>query len=287
MSKLLRLFVQVDWADPDIEGYVTELMNNRSVCVRNLPRNVPEFQIRDFFNSLSSGQVENILRTAGYVLITFITPEAAKTVMEVGGALEVGGARIHLSWWLDRDVYSSQPRPAGKPGSQPARQQASQPAVVQPPALNVQEMIGPVEKLHQVSMSQGWGVPQYSCASYLDSSNQQLYQYSVMVPAVPNTLIPGEANQDRQLAMLNCACAALQGIARETQRRFSSENTPSSLSSLTRLQGPHLQSVAPNTASASVLTSQGVAGLNQRPRKAGNKARKGGAAHKKLQARYH
>ena len=74
MSKLLRLFVQVDWADPDIEGYVTELMNNRSVCVRNLPRNVPEFQIRDFFNSLSSGQVEKTLRTSSYVLVTFLSP---------------------------------------------------------------------------------------------------------------------------------------------------------------------------------------------------------------------
>ena len=78
--------MQVDWADPDIEGYVTELMKNRNLCVRNLPRNAPEFRIRDFFNSLSSGQVENILRTSGYVLITFLTPEAAKTVMEVGGA---------------------------------------------------------------------------------------------------------------------------------------------------------------------------------------------------------
>ena len=66
--------VQVDWADPDIEGYVTELMNNRNVCVRNLPRSVQDFQIRDFFNSLSSGQVENILRTSGYVLVTFLSP---------------------------------------------------------------------------------------------------------------------------------------------------------------------------------------------------------------------
>ena len=269
--------MQVDWADPDIEGYVTELMNNRSVCVRNLPRNVPEFQVRDFFNSLSSGQVENIVRTTGYVLITFLTPEAAKTVMEVGGALEVGGVRVHLSWWLDREVYSSQPRQAGKPGSQTVRQRASQPPV---PAGSGQEMIGPVEKLHQVSLGQGWGVPQYSCASYLDINNQQLYQYSVMVPAVPNTLIPGEASQDRQLAMMNCACAALQGIARETQRRFSSENCPASLSSL---QGPHLQSAPAN--STTVLTSQQVAGLNQRQRRAGNKARKGGAAQKKLQAR--
>ena len=98
------MFLQVDWADPDIEGYVTELMNNRDVCVRNLPRNVPDTQIRDFFNSLSSGLVENILRTPGYVRITFLTPEAAKTVMELGGALEVGGVRVQLSWWLDRDV---------------------------------------------------------------------------------------------------------------------------------------------------------------------------------------
>ena len=245
--------------------------------MRNLPRNVPEFQIRDFFNSLSSGQVENIVRTTGYVLITFLTPEAAKTVMEVGGALEVGGVRVHLSWWLDREVYSSQPRQAGKPGSQTVRQRASQPPVA---AGSGQEMIGPVEKLHQVSLGQGWGVPQYSCASYLDINNQQLYQYSVMVPAVPNTLIPGEASQDRQLAMMNCACAALQGIARETQRRFSSEN---SLTSLSSLQGPQLQSAPAN--STTVLTSQQVAGLNQRQRRAGNKARKGGAAQKKLQAR--
>ena len=40
--------LQVDWADPDIEGYVTELMNNRNVCVKYLPRNVQEYQIRDF-----------------------------------------------------------------------------------------------------------------------------------------------------------------------------------------------------------------------------------------------
>ena len=66
--------MQVDWADPDIEGYVTELINNRNVCVRNLPRNVQDFQIRDFFNSLTSGQVENIIRTAGYVLVTFLSP---------------------------------------------------------------------------------------------------------------------------------------------------------------------------------------------------------------------
>ena len=150
-----------------------------------------------------------------------------------------------------------------------------------------EEMTGPVEKLHQVSLSQGWGIPRYSCSSCLDSSNQQLYQYSVMVPAVPNTSIPGEANHDRQLAMFNCACAALQGIARETERKFSSEN------SLTSLQEPHLQSAAATTwatvtaTTATVLSSQEFPGLEQRQSRGGNKARKGGAARKKLQARLH
>ena len=202
--------------------------------------------------------------------------EAAKTVMEVGGSLEVGGARIHLSWWLDRDVYSSQPRPAVKS----VRRTVSQPPVS---SSEGEEMMGPVDKLLQVSLSQGWGVPQYSCSSYLDTTNQQMYQYSVMVPAVPNSSIPGDVSEDRQVAMMNCACAALLGIARETQRKFSSEN------SLTSLQGPLLQSAAPNTATntATVLSSQEVPGLDQRQRRGGNKARKGGAARKKLQARQH
>ena len=275
--------MQVDWADPDIEGYVTELMNNRKVCVRNLPRNVPDFQIRDFFNSLTSGQVENILRTAAYVLLTFLSPEAAKTVMEVGGSLEVRGVRIHLSWWLDRDVYSSQPRPVAKS----VRRTVSQPpGPGQPPVSSEgEEMMGPVEKLQQVSLSQGWGIPQYSCSSYLDTNNQQMYQYSVMVPAVPNTSIPGEVSEDRQLAMMNCACAALLGIAKETQRTLSGEN------SLTSLQGPLLQSAAANTnttaSTATVLSSQEVTGLDQRQRRDGNKARKGWAARKKLQAKHH
>ena len=278
-------------------------MTNRKVCVRNLPRNVPDYQIRDFFNSLTSGQVENILRTAGYVLITFLSPEAAKTVMEMSGSLEVRGARVHLSWWLDREVYSSQPRPApaktgGRSVKQTVRQPPSgqppvgrpsvgQPPMSKPPMAGVQqgEMMGPVEKLQEVSLSQGWGVPQYSCSSYLDNSNQELSQYSVMVPAFPNTSISGEASHDRQLAMMNCACAALQGIVREIEKKFSSEN------SLTSLQEPHLQSAAVNTwataTTASVLSSQEVPGLDQRQRRGANKARKGGAAPKKLQARQH
>ena len=143
-------------------------------------------------------------------------------------------------------------------------------------------MIGPVEKLHEVSLGQGWGIPQYTCSSYLDVNNQQLYQYSVSVPAVPNSFIPGEVSEDRQVAMMNCACAALQGIATETQRKFSSEN------SLTRLQGPHLEAAATNTtATARLLTSQEESGINQRQGRAANKSRRGGGDRKKLQARHH
>ena len=151
---------------------------------------------------------------------------------------------------------------------------------VQPPEFRVQqveEMIGPVEKLHEVSLGQGWGIPQYSCSSFLDLNNQQLYQYSVSVPAVPNSFIPGEVSEDRQVAMMNCACAALQGIATETQRKFSTEN------SLTRLQGSHLQA-AP---AANLLSGQEEPGNNQRQGRGANKARRGGVARKKLQARHH
>ena len=211
--------------------------------------------------------------------------ESAKNVMEVGGggSLEFGGAKIHLSWYLDRDVYSSQPRPAVK--SVPRQPPSAQPPMSKMSVQEGEDMTGPVEKLHQVSLSQGWGIPRYSCSSYLDTNNQQMYQYSVMVPAVPNSSIPGEVSEDRQLAMMNCACAALLGIAKETQRKLSSEN------SLTSVQGPLLQSAAANTASTAstttILSSQEVTGLDQRQRRDGVKARKGGAARKKLQARHH
>ena len=58
-----------------------------------------------------------------------------------------------------------------------------------------QELEGPVEKLHQVS--QGWGVPQYTVSSFLDSAGQQMFQYSVSVPH--------DASPDRHIAMINSA----------------------------------------------------------------------------------
>ena len=190
--------MQVDWADPDIEGYVTELMNNRNLCVKNLPKGIQDQQLKDLFNEVSyaGGQVENIVRTkSNHVIVTFTSPEAAKTVMERGEGLEVGGMRMEISWWLDREVYSSQPRPGGgKVVSQnPVRQQVQE------------EPSGPVEKLHQVSLSQGWGVPRYSCNAFLDYTGQQYFQYSVSVPAVPTSSITGEASLDRHIAMMNSA----------------------------------------------------------------------------------
>ena len=69
------------------------------------------------------------------------------------------------------------------------------------------------------------------------------------------------------------------------KRKFSSEN------SLTSLQGPLLQSAAANinttATTATVLSSQEVPGLDQRQRREGNKAGKGWAARKKLQAKHH
>ena len=116
--------------------------------------------------------------------------------MERGEGFEVGGIRMEISWWLDREIYSSQPRPgSGKVVSQnPVRQQQVQ-----------GEPTGPVEKLHQVSLSQGWGIPRYSCNSFLDYTGQQVFQYSVSVPAVPTSSIMGEASLDRHIAMMNSA----------------------------------------------------------------------------------
>jgi len=218
---------QVDWADPDIEGYVTELMNNRNLCVRNLPKGIQDQQLRNFFNDLlqAGEQVENVVRTkANHVIVTFLSPEAAKSVMERGEGLEVGGCRLEISWWLDRETYSSQPRSGGSAGGMAGAKPATQMSARQQQQL---AWNGPVEKLQQVSLSQGWGwgEPQYTSLSFRDSTGQQVFQYSVSVPAVPTSKITGEVSLDRHIAMMNTACAALQGIATETQRQFSQNLT--------------------------------------------------------------
>ena len=169
----LSVGVQVDWADPDIEGYVTELMNNRKLCLKDLPRGFPDCELRKFFNKLAGShhgnQVENIARTKNnQVIVTFLSPEAAKTVMERGEGLEVGGVRVKISWWLDREVYSSQPWQGSKPVSLD-RQEEPQVQVQQ------EQVEGPVEKLHKVSLSQNWGVPRYTVRSFLNFTGQQLF----------------------------------------------------------------------------------------------------------------
>ena len=141
--------VQVDWADPDIEGYVTELMKNRNLCVKGLPRGIPDPAVRNFFNKLTGSthkeSVQSIARTqSNQVIITFTSPEVAKTVMERGEGLEVGGGRLKVSWWLDREVYSSQPWQGSKTVSL-YRQDPESPKPLTP--LPVE---GPVEKLHRI-----------------------------------------------------------------------------------------------------------------------------------------
>ena len=177
--------VQVDWADPDIEGYVTELMKNRNLCVKGLPRGIPDPAVRNFFNKLTGSthkeSVQSIARTqSNQVIITFTSPEVAKTVMERGEGLEVGGGRLKVSWWLDREVYSSQPWQGSK-------------------------VEGPVEKLHEISLSQNWGVPRYTCRSFLDFNGHEVFLYSVSVPAVPGSSVEGEPSPDKHIAMMNAA----------------------------------------------------------------------------------
>ena len=97
------LAVQVDWQDPEIEGYVTKSEDNRKLHVKNLPREMSDRAIRNFFNGLSSGQhVESVVRRSAGVILTFLSPEAAQTAMLKGAGLAVEGERLEVSWWLDR-----------------------------------------------------------------------------------------------------------------------------------------------------------------------------------------
>ena len=75
-------------------------MNNRNLHVKNLPRGMSDRAVRNFFNGLSSGQhVESVVRTkTNGVILTFLSPEAAKTAMLKGAGLAVEGERLEVSF---------------------------------------------------------------------------------------------------------------------------------------------------------------------------------------------
>jgi len=212
------LIKQVDWADPE-ENLLTGV-DNKVISVRGIVASVSEAEIKHWFNILTEGQVDNVVRSNEEVLITFLTPEAANHVMAIGPNLEAGNEKLHLSWWLPR----GQQRPYVESGSKNVRSELDLTRLVSSPPPTA--IIGPLERMHDLCLKQNWGLPQYNCSTFLDKTGQHVYQYEVSVPAVSKNCVLGEPSHDRHMALINSACAALQGIARASVQQYAAQIQP-------------------------------------------------------------
>ena len=175
-----------------------------------MPPSATQKEVLQLFSPL--GRVERVDLSESQALVCFPSSGAARrTLDQVQSRLTLGGNVLQVSWWtggrkrLDRGVYSSQPRhvPSG-----PARQ----PSVRKPgPAAH------PVEELEWVAARQGWGRPRYQCEEQ-GAGATRLYRYSVSVPAVPGSSVPGDWVGDREAALQHCATVCLAAILDETRR---------------------------------------------------------------------
>ena len=194
---------QVDWADPEVEGFVRNLMtsnnDNKVVSVGNVGPDITEESVKHWFNMMTHGQVDNVVKSGSQFLITFHTAGAANMVMDQGDNLMAGGHKLSLAWW----------RPS----------QHSPPVAAVAPTI-----IGPLERLHTLCLRQQWGSPQYHCATYLDTTGQCVYQYNVSLPNISRHHVYGEASHDKHMALINSACAALQGITEASLKMYSSQH---------------------------------------------------------------
>ena len=104
---------QVDWADPEVEKMAND-SQGKVICVRNIPYSLTEHEIGEMFNSLSGGQVINVVRVRNTMLVSFVSQEGAMNAMERSRDAQMGGVMLEVNWWsqkrLDRTSYSSQPR---------------------------------------------------------------------------------------------------------------------------------------------------------------------------------
>jgi len=212
------LIKQVDWADP--EENLSTGVDNKVISVRGIVASVSEAEIKHWFNILTEGQVDNVVRSNEEILITFLTPEAAYHVMAIGPNLEAGKEKLHLSWWLPR----SQQRPYVESDSKNVRSEMDLTRLMSssPPTA----IIGPLERMHDLCLRQNWGLPQYNCSTFLDKTGQHVYQYEVSVPAVSKNCVLGEPSHDRHMALINSACAALQGIAHASVQQYAAQVQP-------------------------------------------------------------
>jgi len=128
--------------------------------------------------------------------------------------------KLFLSWWLPR----GQPRPNIQTESQILRSEEELTRLVSSPPPTA--IIGPLERMHDLCLRQNWGIPQYNCSTFIDKTGQHVYQYEVSVPAVSRNCLLGEPSHDRHMALINSACAALQGIARASVQQYAAQVQP-------------------------------------------------------------
>ena len=189
---------QVEWADPDMDGVVTE-PPKRKLFLKHFPKFVPEQKLLSLFNSLCGGHVRNILLGPIYGVITFNIPEAAGLVMEQREKLILDGETIQVEWWKPRKKELSPPVEASQVGGVSGQ--------------------SPMEELLHLSLVQGWGQPHYSLATSVDCNLQPCYQFSVNFASVPFKVV-GLVSPIKQQALINCAVLALQRISRENLLHF-------------------------------------------------------------------
>ena len=207
---------QVDWADPEAEDLEqqqsTNNDHNKAICIKNVGPHVEEAKVKMWFNIITGGLVDNVVKSTDHVLITFLTQDAAKFVMSQGHELMVEGNKLSLSW-LEPTLLKEVAEVSFKHPSNIWGQGS---------VLSDGGYVGPLEQLNRLCLSQGWGSPEYTCMSCVEGvTGQHVYQYHVSVK-VSQSHIYGEASHDRLLALINCACAALQAISAASMQQFSS-----------------------------------------------------------------
>ena len=96
------LIKQVDWAEPDMKDYLTNLERKKTISVRNLPLSITKPRISRAFNFLSGKKVEKVVinfsSISASALVTFTSPKDAKAVVDQGSSLELEGRRAELAW---------------------------------------------------------------------------------------------------------------------------------------------------------------------------------------------
>ena len=209
-----RVIKEVDWALPDMEDYMDN-HKRKTICVRNLPRNITKQRISRAFNFLSGGggKVEYVVinPSSNCALVTFRSPKDAKSILDRGHNLDLDGQKAELSWCGAQEKEQEKEKPGGPSGQQQSREASSHSG--QAEAQEGQQE-GPVESLARLCVSHGWGVPQYSYRTALTPHSQVLYQSCLSFPARPGILVHGLPAFTPDLAAFSTAWTALEGISR-------------------------------------------------------------------------